>query len=85
MSSKKSSGSTATFARCAELRQRAGLSIDDVVVRCNGRPARSSVQRLERGYAIRTHNAFRVATEINSALSEQGVNAFDVNTEVQRK
>ena len=85
MSSKKTSGTTATFERCAELRQRAGLSIDDLVHRCSGRPARSSIQRLERGYAIRTHNAFRVATEIHSALEEQGISSFDVDTAVQRK
>lgn len=78
------SGGTATFLRCAELRERAGLSVDDVVNRCGGRPARSSVQRLERGYAIRSHNAFKVAIEIKKELQELGELAFDVDAEVKR-
>lgn len=84
MNNKKTNGKTATFARCAELRERAGMSVDDVVARCNGRPARSSIQRLERGYAIRTHNAFRVATEIHHALGEQEISTFDIEVEIQR-
>lgn len=84
MAEKKVSGKTATFERCAELRERAGLSVDALVQLCGGRPARSSIQRLEKGYGIMTHNTFKVASTINRALQDAGSDGFNVDEEVQR-
>lgn len=85
MEDEVTSRATATFRRCEELRQRAGLSVDDLVLKCGGRPARSSILRLERGFAIRTHNAFRVATEIRRRLEEINADLFDIEAEVVRQ
>lgn len=84
MTKRTTAHAIATFVRCEELRQRAGLSIDEFVQLCGNRPARSSVQRLERGLAIRAHNTFRVATALKRKLSEVGAETFDVDLEVVR-
>ena len=84
MNKRPNADATATFLRCEELRQRAGLSIDELVQLSGNRPARSSVQRLERGLAIRAHNTFRVATALKKKLTEIGAELFDVDKEVVR-
>jgi hypothetical protein len=81
---KNKSGSMAKFLRCEELRERAGLSIDALVVKVEGRPARSSIQRLEQGQAIRTSNVFRVANAINSELKKLELATFEAEVEISR-
>jgi hypothetical protein len=74
----------ATFVRCAELRERAGMSLDYLVLKLEGRPARSAVQRLEKGLAIRTANVFRVANVVNAELKKLELTQFDVELEIRR-
>lgn len=78
-------GSTATFERCAELRQRAGMSLDELMQKVGPRPARSSYERLERGLAIRANNSFKIAHTINAELRRLELEQFNVEEEVQYK
>ena len=78
-------GATASFERCAELRQRAGLSLDELMQRVGANPARSSYERLERGLAIRANNAFKIAHTVNAELKKRGLDPIDVDKEVNYK
>lgn len=84
MNETRRNGSMATFERCEAHRERAGMSIDTLVMKVEGRPARSSIQRLEQGRAIRTSNVYRVANAINSELKKLELEIFDVEEEIQR-
>lgn len=75
-------GSTASFARCAEFRQRAGMSLDDLMQKVGPRPARSSFERLERGLSIRANNAFKIANTINTELRRLEIDQFFIDDEV---
>lgn len=78
-------GSTAAFVRCAELRQRAGMSLDELIQKVGPRPARSSYERLERGLAIRANSAFKIANAVNAELKRLGLEPFFVDDEVKYK
>ncbi len=73
----------ATFRRCAELRMKAGLSLDELMTMVGTRPARSSYERLERGFAIRANNAFKIAHTINDEFRRRGLEQFDVDKEIK--
>ena len=75
---------TATFARCRELRELAGLSMNDLVKRLQNSPSRSTLARLESGEPVRTSTAFRVAHSVNERLVEMGLVGINVEQEVQR-
>lgn len=79
----KKNKNMATFKRCADLRQRVGLSLDELMNAVGTRPARSSYERLERGYAIRANNAFKIAHAINEEFRAKGLAAFSVDEEVK--
>jgi CRISPR/Cas system-associated protein Cas7 (RAMP superfamily) len=75
----------AKFERCSHFRELAGLTLNDLVVKLSNKPSKSSLVRLEDGYAILSANAFRVANEINRALKDQGLGTYDPETEVKRQ
>lgn len=74
----------AKFTRCAEFRERAGLSVNDLVVALGNKPSKTSINRVEDGYPILASNAFRIANAINKSLGEQGLATFEVDDEVVR-
>lgn len=73
----------ATFKRSAELRQRAGLSLDELMIAVGTRPARSTYERLERGFAVRANNAFKIAHAINDEFRRKSLATFNVDDEVK--
>lgn len=74
----------AKFERCSHFREVSGMSLNDLVVALGNKPSKSSILRLEEGYAILSSNAFRVANTINASLKSQDLDTFDVNKEVVR-
>ena len=82
---KVNNGSTAKFERCSHFRELAGITLNDLVIKLGNKPSRSSLTRLEDGYAILSANAFRVANAVNASLREQGLETFDVEKEVVRQ
>ena len=83
MAEKRRNSSTATFVRCAELRQRAGMEIDDLIKRVGEKPSKASYHRLERGMAVRASSAFKIANTLNKIYLEQNLPKFEVEKEVQ--
>ena len=59
------------------------MSLDELMQKVGARPARSSYERLERGYAIRANNTFKIAHTINAELRGLGLEPFDVDEEVK--
>lgn len=83
MNAKSRRRSTATFERCAELRERAGLDLEELMLRVGPKPAKASYQRLERGLAIQASNAFKIANVLNAIHKERDLPGFDVDNEVK--
>ena len=83
MNARKRTSSTATFPRCGELRDRAGMDIEDLMQLVGPKPAKASYQRIERGLAVRASSAFKIANALNGAHKQQGLAGFDVDEEVQ--
>lgn len=59
------------------------MTIDDLMGLVGTRPSKSTYERAERGLAIRAVNAFKIAHAVNGAFKMQGLEAFDVDLEVE--
>jgi len=59
------------------------MSLDELIQKVGPRPAKSSYERLERGFAIRANNAFKIANTINAELKHLGLDTFVVDDEVK--